>query len=143
MIEVSMVPREFIDTCWDKVEAYLEKAAGHTHGRFTVDDIYNSIIGYDHDLWVAYDGVDIKGAVVTNFAVYPRSKYLTMQFCGGVDLKNWKDPMLSLLRRYAKDMGCDGIESTARRGWAKVFQNDGYKGTWVTFQLPLEGVNHG
>jgi hypothetical protein len=66
-----------------------------------------------------------------------------MQFCGGVELKNWKDPMLSLLRRYAKDMGCDGIESTARRGWAKVFQNDGYKGIWVTFQLPLEGVNHG
>ena len=65
-----------------------------------------------------------------------------MQFCGGEDLKEWKDPMLALLRKYAKDMGCEGIESTARRGWAKVFENDGYKPHWVTFELPLEAENN-
>ena len=51
--------------------------------------------------------------------------------------------MLLLLRRYARDMGCDGIEATARRGWAKVFQNDGFNSNWVTFELPLEGADYG
>jgi hypothetical protein len=143
MIEVSMVPKQYVDTCWDEIKPYLEKAASYTYGRYTVDDIYTSIVDYDYELWVAFENGRIKGAVVTNFVVYPQRKLLCMSFCGGVDLKDWKDSMLSLLRRYARDMGCDGIEATARRGWARVFQNDGFKSNWVTFELPLEGADYG
>jgi hypothetical protein len=61
-----------------------------------------------------------------------------MQFCGGDELDTWKKPMLALLRMFARDSGCEAIESTGRPGWAKVFQNDGYKATWVTYELPLD-----
>ena len=115
----------------------MEKAAKYTYGRYTSDDIYDSLKEYDHQLWVAFDSGTIKGAVVTNIITYPRRKILCMSFCGGIELKDWKDPMLELLKRFAKDSGCDGIEATARRGWAKVFENDGYKGHWVTFELPI------
>jgi hypothetical protein len=137
MIQVSMVPPQYVDTCWKTIEPYMEKAAEYTYGRYTSDDIYDSLKEYDHHLWVAFDGDKIKGAVVTNIITYPRRKVLCMSFCGGTELKNWKDPMLELLRQFAKDVGCDGIEATARRGWAKVFENDGYKGHWVTFELPI------
>jgi hypothetical protein len=137
MIQVSMVPPQYVDTCWKTIEPYMEKAAEYTYGRYTSGDIYDSLKEYDHHLWVAFDGDKIKGAVVTNIITYPRRKILCMSFCGGTELKNWKDPMLELLRQFAKDVGCDGIEATARRGWAKVFENDGYKGHWVTFELPI------
>jgi hypothetical protein len=143
MIQVSMVPKQYVDACWPKIESFLEKAADYTYGRYTVDDIHDSIVEYDHELWVAFEDDKIKGAVVTNFVTYPKRKMLCMSFCGGVDLKDWKDPMLALLQRYARDTGCDGIEATARRGWAKVFQLDGYESNWVTFELPVEGVRHG
>ena len=143
MIEVSMVPKQYVGTCWQEVEPYLEKAAKYTYGRYNVNDIYAAIVDYDHELWVAFEDGKIKGAVVTNFVIYPQRKLLSMSFCGGVDLKDWKDSMLALLRRYARDMGCDGIEATARRGWARVFQNDGFKNNWVTFELPIEGENYG
>jgi hypothetical protein len=115
----------------------MKKAAKYTYGRYTSDDIYDSVVEHDHHLWVAFDKTGIKGAVVTNIIVYPKRKLLAMAFCGGHDLKEWKDPMLNLLQRFAKDMGCDGIESTARAGWAKIFSNDGYKQHWVTFELPV------
>lgn len=137
MIQVSMVPSQYVDTCWKEIEPYMEKAAEYTYGRYTSDDIYDSLKEYDHQLWVAFDGGKIKGAVVTNIITYPKRKILCMSFCGGVELKDWKDPMLELLKKFAKDVGCDGIEATARRGWAKVFENDGYKGHWVTFELPI------
>ena len=143
MIEVSMVPKQYIDTCWNVVKPYLAKAAEYTYGRYTVDNIYASIVDYDHELWIAFEDGKIKGAVVTNFVIYPQRKLLCMAFCGGIGLKDWKDPMLALLRRYARDTGCDGIEATARRGWAKVFQNDGFNSNWVTFELPIEGEEHG
>jgi hypothetical protein len=137
MIEVSLVPTQFIDTCWAQIEPFMERAAKYTYGRYTSDDIYDSVVEHNYQLWVAFDETGIKGAVVTNIGIYPKRKLLTMAFCGGQDLKEWKDPMLSLLQRFAKDMGCDGIESTARAGWAKVFSNDGYKQHWVTFELPV------
>ena len=137
MIQVSMVPPQYVDTCWKEIEPYMEKAAEYTYGRYTSGDIYDSLKEYDHQLWVAFDNGKIKGAVVTNIITYPRRKILCMSFCGGIGLKDWKDPMLELLKRFAKDSGCDGIEATARRGWAKVFENDGYKGHWVTFELPI------
>ena len=142
MIEVSMVPPQLLDTCWGKIEAYLDKAAKYTYGRYSVNDIYEAIKDGDNVLWVAFDAGNIVGAVVTSMVTYPRKKALCMQFCGGVDLKNWKDPMLALLRRYAEDMGCEIIEATARKGWAKVFELDGYKQNWVTFELPVNLEKH-
>jgi hypothetical protein len=138
MIEVSMVPAQYLDQCWPKIEGYIEKAAEYTYGRFTASNIYDLVIDGDYELWIAFNGADIKGAVVTNVVTYPQRKLLCMQFCGGEDLASWKDPMLMLLRRFAKDVGCDGIESTARPGWAKIFQNDGFSAHWVTFELPLD-----
>ena len=137
MIEVSIVPVECVDACWDKIEGFIGKAAKYTYGRYTTANIHDLVLDGDYQLWVAFDDGIFKGAVVTNIVTYPQRKLLCMQFCGGEELKDWKDPMLSILRRFAKDLGCDGIESTARPGWAKIFQNDGYAANWVTFELPL------
>ena len=146
-MQVTMVPLEHVDNCWPLVKDYLEGAADYTHGRYDVDDIYDSIMGYDHTLWIAFNEEGIKGAVVTNFAHYPRRKCLVMAFCGGVDLDQWKDPMLKLLQHFAFDMDCDAVEATARPGWAKIFKADGHKPLWQTFQLPAAesglGAQHG
>jgi hypothetical protein len=138
MIEVSLVPTEYVDTCWGKVEGFIEKAAKYTYGRYTTGNIYDLVKEGDYQLWVAFDGETFKGAVVTNIITYPQRKLLGMQFCGGEELSIWKDPMLNLLKRFARDLGCEGIESTARPGWAKIFQNDGFKAHWVTFELPID-----
>lgn len=146
-MRVSMVPNDHVDAVWDKVKDYLDGAAQYTHGRYTVDDIYDCIKEYDYTLWIAFEEDKIKAAVVTNFAHYPRKKYLVMTFCGGDQLEQWKDPMLTLLQRFAYDTQCDGIEATARLGWTKIFKSDGHKPLWQTFQLPAAdaglGVKHG
>lgn len=138
-----MVPNEHVDTVWESVKDYLDGAAQYTHGRYTIDDIYVCIKEYDYTLWIAFDEEKIKAAVVTNFAHYPRKKYLVMTFCGGDQLDQWKDPMLTLLQRFAYDTQCDGIEATARLGWTKIFKSDGHKPLWQTFQLPAADAGLG
>ena len=61
-----------------------------------------------------------------------------MHFTGGVQLKKWKNEMLQILQRFAKDHGCKVIESFGRPGWEKVFKNDGYKSRFVFYELPVE-----
>jgi len=140
---VSMVPPEYVKTTWPDVKNHLAKAAKYTYGRYEVDDIYDAIMEYDHTLWIAFDESGIKGAVVTSFLHYPRKKYLSLVFCGGEDLKLWKDAMLKLLQHWAFDNNCDGIESTGRPGWAKIFANDGHKATWQTYELPVAATGLG
>jgi hypothetical protein len=98
---------------------------------------------YDHTLWIAFDDETIKGAVVTNFAHYPKKKYLVMSFCGGVELDTWKPAMLKLFQHYAFDTQCNGVEATARPGWAKIFKGDGHKALWQTFELPAADAGLG
>lgn len=136
-MEVSMVPAEYVDTCWAKIEPFVEKAAGYTYGRYSASNLYDMVKDGDYQLWVAYDGNDFKGTVLTNVMNYPQRRVLCMGFCGGIELKDWKTPMLDLLKRYAKDMECDSIEAFGRPGWANVFKNDGYQTKWITFELPI------
>lgn len=138
-MKVSLVPASLIDTCWDQVEGYLEKACKYTYGRYTPDDIKEMIEDDYFHLWIAYDD-KIYGVVVTQFMTYPRSKHLSMSFCGGVNFAKWHDPMIELLKKFARDMGCDGIEATGRVGWSKLLKKNGHKSRWVTFELPVEGV---
>jgi hypothetical protein len=137
MIEVSMVPKDYVDTCWSKVEPLLKKATELTGNRYTTDNIYDMVMEEDHQLWVAYEDKEFSGAVVTNIATYPNRKILCMGFCGGENFKDWKDQIINLLRKFAKDMGCDSIEAFGRPGWANVFKNDGYQTKWITFELPI------
>lgn len=139
-IQVSAVPTEYVENVWPKVEAFIEGSAKYTYDRYTADDIFDLLMHYDHALWIAFDGDETVGAVVTSFLEYPRSRYLNMLFCGGEDIGKWKDPMLSLLRTWARDNGCSGIESTGRPGWAKIFKTDGHTPVWHTYQLPLDDV---
>lgn len=143
MIQVTLIPREHVSEVWPLVKDYLAEAAKYTHGRYEVDDIYDAIMDYDHMLWIAFDEEKIKGAVVTNFANYPKKKYLVMSFCGGVELDQWKDSMLKLLQHWAFDNHCDGIEATARIGWTKIFKDDGHVPLWQTFQLPAANAGLG
>ncbi len=138
-MQVSLVPVEYIENVWPSIEAYLDGAATYTYGRFTVADIKNGIMTTPQQLWIAFDGDDVYGAVVTEVCVYPQMSTLIMHFTGGKQLPKWKTEMLELLQRFAKDNGCTTIESYGRRGWEKVFKNDGFKSRFMFYELPVEG----
>jgi hypothetical protein len=138
-MQVSLVPLDYLEDVWPQIEEYMEGAAKYTYGRFNVDDIKVGVKTKPQQLWVAFDDDNfIKGAVVTEILVYPRLRSLVMHFTGGVDLKEWKPSMLELLQRFAKENGCDVIESYGREGWSKVFQNDGFKSRFMFYELPVE-----
>lgn len=140
-MQVTLVPLEYTEWVWPKIEDYMKGAADYTYGRFNVEDIKSEYIKKQgtQQLWVAYeDENNIYGAVVTEVNQYPRLRTLVMHFTGGKDLPKWKDDMLKLLRQFAADNGCDVIESYGRGGWAKVFQNDGYKKRFIFYELPVE-----
>ena len=137
-IHVSLVPAEHAAQVWPAIAEYVAKAVKFTSGKYEPEDVLDLVVQYKYPLWIAFDDTDIKGAVITRFIDYPRKKYLFLEFSGGQDGFSWKEPMLSVLRSWAKDNGCDGIEGAGRAGWQKVFKMDGYVPTLRHFEMPVK-----
>jgi hypothetical protein len=137
-MQVSVVLPEHIELVWPNIEQYMSGAAQYTYNRFNTNDIKKDLINKPQQLWIAYDEEEVYGAVVTEIIVYPKMTTLMMHFTGGKKLPRWKQPMLKLLQRFAKDQGCNVIESYGRPGWEKVFKNDGYKEVFKFYELPVE-----
>lgn len=137
-VNVSLVPTDYVAQVWPAIEKYVAKAVKFTSGKYEPEDVLDLVVRYKYPLWIAFDDADIKGAVITRFIDYPRKKYLFLEFCGGQDGFSWKEPMLSVLRSWAKDNGCDGIEGAGRDGWQKVFKGDGYVPTLRHFEMPVD-----
>lgn len=138
-MEVTVVLPEHYDAVWPLISDYMKGAADYTYGRFTVDDIKNGLHTSPQQLWIAYEGEQVYGAVVTEIVTYPQIKALVMHFTGGKDLPKWKAQMLELLQSFGKDNGCDIIESYGRAGWAKVFKDDGFVSRFMFYELPVKG----
>jgi hypothetical protein len=136
-MEVSLVPPQLIDGLWPRIFPHLSKASDYTFGRYEPEDILEFVVSGEAHLWVVFDDEDIVGITVTRFWEYPRKKCLDMVFIGGDEGFSWKDPMLEILQRWARDNGCEAIESSGRPGFARAFKDDGYKMLWQVYELPV------
>ena len=143
MIRAALIPTDRINNVWEQVAPHMERAAEYTYGRYELSDIKDALDNYGHSLWIAFNVRGLKGAVVTAFKQYPKKKYLDLVFIGGDEGLEWKDPMLTLLQHWAYDNQCDGIESSGRLGWSKIFKDDGYKPLWQTYELPVASAGLG
>lgn len=136
MIITAVLPED-VENVWHLIHDYMIGAAKYTHGRYEVQDIKDQLLRNPRQqLWLAYDD-KVYGAVITEVMTYPQMKTLIMHFTGGVELPKWKDEMLSVLRRFAKDQQCKVIESYGRTGWKKVFKNDGFNSKFMFYELPI------
>jgi hypothetical protein len=137
-MEVSIVLPEHYDAVWPLIKEYMNGAAKYTYGRFTVDDIRKGLENTAQHLWIAYEGNEVYGAVISEITLYPQVTVLVTQFTGGIELKRWKAPMLKLLQKFGRENGCSVIESYGRTGWAKIFKDDGFVSRFMFYELPVE-----
>jgi len=137
-MKVSYVLPEDYRQIWPLIESYMDGAATYTYGRFTKEDILDDLLNKHQQLWIAFEGSEVFGAVVTEVLTYPRMRTLVMHFTGGKKLPRWKNEMLQLLQQFARDNQCAVIESYGRPGWGKVFEKDGYKARFIYYELPVE-----
>ena len=136
MIITAVLPDD-IESVWHLINDYMIGAAKYTHGRFKVEDIKAQLLSNPRQqLWIAYDD-KIYGAVITEVLTYPQMKTLIMHFTGGVEFAKWHNEIISVLRSFAKDNNCKTIEAFGRKGWKRIFKNDGFSSNFMFFELTI------
>lgn len=135
---VTLVPFEHIDRVWDGVKPWLEPAVQVTNGRFTTWDVYTLLQQQRLHLWIALDDDNvIHGIEVTQIIDYPSKRVLASLFTGGQRLRDWREPMMDILIRWARDNQCEAIEGHGRSGWIKMLEPYGVRAGLVHFEKEI------
>lgn len=127
-LRFSLVPPTEAANIRDQIEPFMKRACDRSGGRYGVEDVYDSIAAGRCHLWIVFEpGMKIVLALTTVFSVFPKSKWLTVQFAGGGELNRCKRLVLSTLERFAKDNDCAGVEAVGRAGWSRRVASLGYQ----------------
>tara|TARA_R100000995_G_C3422706_1_gene94716 strand:- start:19 stop:531 length:513 start_codon:yes stop_codon:yes gene_type:complete len=132
---IALVPPNYVSTLWPDVEVQLSKAVARSKGRWTIPALYQAIIyGHQH-LWVAFNSdKQIDGVGTTELVEYPEKRMLCVQFLGGKNFNDWVWDMVDKYSDWARDNNCSGIEATAREGFWKWLQQDGFEKSYVVYE---------
>ena len=115
-IHMRGIPAPLIDSLWHYAVPYLKRALDHTSGEISVDDFRALCLDRSVQLWLVQRGPRIIGALTTEIVNYPRRKHLRVITLAGSDFANWLDLADNVLCEYARQQGCDALETYVRKG---------------------------
>lgn len=137
-LDISLVPYGQISYIVPSLIGYFEKSEGWTRGRSGVDDIVRFVLTGQMQLWVVFDPVDneIYGYVVTEIKQYPKNKIFVIQYCAMEPhyMQHVAEKMHETADRFAREMGCNGVEFFGRPGWEPHVKKYGYTAKSVVFE---------
>jgi len=117
------VPSDKVERIWTKVVPQIAKACLSSRGRYQSSDIKKFLLARKCQLWVAAEGKEILAVCVTEIVNYPRKKYVRVMILTGEQKEKWLMEYKNGIEGWAREVGCDGVESLARKGWSKIFKD--------------------
>lgn len=113
------VPPEHMSVIAPKVLPMIEAVADRSDGRWTTRALLLAIYEGRWDLWVVWDGEQIRMIVGTEvYEELSGKRFLGIRFATGSGAKQFAH-MIDKLEAYASDRGCAAVDGWMRKGWAR------------------------
>ena len=127
---------EDLGSVWAIIEPMVLKTLDGMNGRHTMQSLLSEVMERDLALWGVVNERDgLKALVGTQLMVASSGlKSLAIRFTVGKHLNEWVY-LLDQLEDYARQNGCQRVETWARKGWAKHLPD--YKLTHVLLEKDL------
>lgn len=113
-----------------RLSPHIEAALEYTKGTHSIDDIWSGIVEGRFQFWPGE-----QSAIVTDIEVYPKRRVMHIFLAGG-ELEELLE-MEKAVEAYAHTIGCNSMSISGRRGWLKVFQDDGWQEVCTTIAKEL------
>lgn len=113
-----------IEQYWSLVEDLIGQACTRTD-KYNKEDIKSNLKEAKQQLWLSVKET-VEAVCITEIIQYQRAKYLNILITVGTNKEGWED-YISEIEKWAKEIGCTGVEILCRKGWARVHEKRGYK----------------
>lgn len=121
------IPAHMIEPMWHYAEPYIKRALDHTSGELNAADFRTLCVNRDVQLWLVSRENSVVGALTTEIVVYPRRKHCRVITLAGKDFTDWVDLADSTLCGWAREQGCDALETYVRKGLVPKLASLSYK----------------
>lgn len=143
-LDITLVPYGKISYVIPHLIRYLNESEYWAMGRSSIDDIVRFALTNQMQLWAVYDmdTNEMNGFVMTEIKTYPQKKMFVIQYCAmnPNHMRYIEDKMHATADKFAKDMGCHGIEFFGRPGWEPHVKKRGYTVKTVVFEKHFDEV---
>lgn len=124
-MKVQLVPVEYVNMTWSRVEAFIASALAHSKGDYTVEQAKTFVSQGVWQLLVAVDDDhEIKGAAAVQFYNRPNDRVAFIVAMGGHLISS--PETFEQLKTHAASMGATVIEGTARESTARLWSKYGF-----------------
>lgn len=138
-VEIIPVHPDKIDVAWPIVEPWVANALKYGPKLYLTEDVYGYLEKQEMILWVAIQSSRVIGMAITSVHQYPRALVADIHWTGGDVNRSeaWMNPMMEVIKGWAKHCKADLLAGGGRRGWIKKY---GFKETGVMFEMELNDV---
>jgi len=134
------VPIDQIPRIWPIAGPLLKKAAETTGPRFSEMDIFDHLMDGVLALWVVIDEEEIVAALTTRIVAYNKCRALSIDWVGGSRMREWLNPALDILEKYARDNDCKRLEGYGRKAWGRALAKRGWEPDYIAYKMELDDV---
>jgi len=136
---ISAVPREHVGNVWPVVSPMLDNAIKRTHGRWHNVDILTSVLDGSASLWIAFnEDKKIIGSMIFTINAFPVGMQVgRIDYVAGENRDEWFDAIFEKACEYARDRGCNKIETVCRKGVGEYVKRYGMKEIGTYYEMDL------
>lgn len=134
--DVTGVSMMQIQLVWEDLRPLVLSALKYSNGCYTLEDTRRALLSGKAQLWIATEGTELRGMMITEIQQYPQKKVCFIRLSAGEDLNRWEH-LWDVIEDWAISIGCDLVHSWGRPGWKKKAKERGYSMDYVVYVKPL------
>ena len=140
-LEAFQIAPEGIDSFWEDLQPFFEKALIWNRGEFGLEDLYGRLKKGFMQVFMVQENGEIKLVLVTEFVQYPQ--YSTVRIClaAGEELKK-AEKFYSYFANWALMNGAIEIEAMVRPSMARLLRSFGFKESRIEVRKDLRNIVH-
>ncbi len=124
---------------WARIVPFFRAALEYCHGELSESAI-KALVGHDkQQVWIslAGDNSELVGAMLTEVTEYPCLRVLRIVLLQGIAFKNWSGQARVALEEYAREMKCERLEASGRKGLTRLLAPLGFEPAYTTLIMEV------
>lgn len=119
---------------WPHARPLVKSAIDRT-GLCNFEPIEREVLSGKQQLWLAWDGIAIRAAAVTQLVDVNHARICVVVATGAGKVRVQWAPLIAGIEQFARDEGCRAVRIIGRKGWQRILAD--YRANYVVMDREL------